>query len=630
MLFHLAEPAIFDETLWSGEYRAASLGSEGFIHLSSAQQLAPTFGRYYSGRTDLTLLCIDEHDPGIVEHLVWEASTGGELFPHLYGPLPVSAITSIEAGWTPSELDLRVAGSLAGKSDRKPDAKSDGKSDGKAVDDQHLPQRDGADFEPGLDEVPPIPWDALMRGWVGRRVRRVGRSPWWILFAVLLGNFSAGVVFTLLSVARETIADDLGTSPSLVLWAFTGPTLVGAILAPALGRLGDVRGHRRLYIAALVGGAFGSLLVAWSPNVYALIAFRTIAAAITVGLGPSSLAIIFRAFGQQDRVKAMGYWSLVGAGSPVLGVLVGGPMVERWGWRSMFIAQVPFFLIALIVAIRVIPDMPKRAGAKFDVLGAVLLGATTLLILMGTNRGPEWGWSDPRVLGFFALAPVTLAAFVSWQRKAEHPLLSLRLLRIRNVAAGISAQMLAQFTYLGAGLFLINDLLVGKKFFAYSLSEASRTTIARPIAFALVAPLAGLLAVRVGERVVATTGMMCIAFSMFLLVVSRPGSSIVALIVAIGFSGLGMGMAIPSLSATVANAVPESVLGTIGAVQQLVVQMGSVIGTQVMVAIVTNGGERTASSYRSAFIVGMVVALMAVACASLCRRLPRLEPSVDE
>jgi MFS family permease/uncharacterized protein (DUF952 family) len=625
MLFHLAEPEAWDATLWSGEYHAASLAAQGFIHLSSAAQLAPTYFRYYEGRSDLTLLCINESDPGVVEFLKWEASTDDALFPHLYAPLPVSAIMSIDAGWTPSDDQRKQfrLGLVAEQAQRDELALAREKR-ARAVATEHEDERESAEYEPGFDEVPHLPWASLMRTWVGRRVRRVGRSPWWILFAVLLGNFSAGVVFTLLSVARKVIAEDLGTSQSLVLWSFTGPTLVGAILAPALGRLGDVRGHRKLYLVALGAGAFGSLLVAWSPNVYALIGFRTLAAAITVGLGPSSLAIIFRAFEQEVRVKAMGFWSLVGAGSPVLGVLAGGPMVERFGWRSMFLAQVPFFLIALAVGIRVIPQMPARVAARFDVKGAILLGLSTLFVLMGANRGPEWGWSDWRVIACFIAAPVSLFMFVEWQRRAEHPLLALKLLRIRNVVAGMTAQTLAQFSYIGAGLFLVNDLLVEKNFFAYSLSAASRATITRPIAFALIAPLAGLLAVRIGERFVATMGMGFIAVSMLLLVISRPGSSIIALMVAIGFSGLGMGMASPSLSATVANAVPESVLGTIGAVQQLMVQMGTVIGTQVMVAIVASDGDRTASSYRVAFIVGLVVALLATVCASLCRRLPRV------
>jgi MFS family permease len=323
----------------------------------------------------------------------------------------------------------------------------------------------------------------------------------------------------------------------------------------------------------------------------------------------------------------MGYWSLVGAGSPVLGVLLGGPLVDHFGWRSMFLAQCPFFLLALVVAVKFIPETARRPASKFDAKGAVLLGLTTLFLLFGANRGPEWGWTSPRVLLCFALAPISLYAFVSWQKKTPHALLPMRLLKIRNVAAGISSQMLAQFAYIGAGLILINDLLVGEGFFHFTLTKASRATIGRPIVFAIMAPIAGYLAVRVGERVTATFGSAMIVVSMAMLAFTKVGGSLIVLIVAIGMAGFGMAFASPSLSATVANAVPEDRLGTIGAVQQLMVQSGSVMGTQVMVSIAAAGSvlgqPRLASSYHVAFLVALVVALFSTVLAAMTRRLPR-------
>jgi MFS family permease len=478
------------------------------------------------------------------------------------------------------------------------------------------------EYEAGADEVPLLPWEAIFRDWISRQRSTGPVSPWLVLGTVLLGNFAAGVVFTLLSVARQDIAKDLNTRYSLVLWSFTIPTLTGAILAPALGRLGDMRGHRKLYLFGLAGGAITSLLVGLAPNVYALIAFRTLAAAVTTVLGPSSLAIIFRMFPKEQRAQAMGFWSLVGAGAPVLGVLVGGPIVQHYGWRVMFLSQTPLFLLALVVAIKVIPTMPTKKASAFDWQGAVLLGTATLALLLGANRGAEWGWTHPFVIGSFVLCPVLVLVFVWWQQKSPSPLLPLRLLKVRNVSAGIVAQMIAQFSYLGAGLYLVNDLLVGEPFFALSLTAASRATISRPIAFAVIAPIAGALAVRFGERIVSVTGMTLISVSMFLLASNPPGQSLGALRIAIAVSGLGMGMVAPALSATVANAVPESLLGTIGAVQQLMVQMGAVLGTQVMVAIATSGGEGRPTGYRNAFTVAFVVSLGAILFALLCRRRP--------
>ena len=443
---------------------------------------------------------------------------------------------------------------------------------------------------------------------------------WLVLVAVLLGNFAAGFVFTLLSVARETIADDLHTSTSVVLWAFTGPTLAGAVVGPAWGRLGDLIGQKKLYLMSLFAGAISSVLVALSWSVGALIGFRTVSAMIGAAIAPSSLAIIFKTFGREERVKAMGYWSLVGAGAPVVGVLIGGPIVEAFGWRAIFWGQFPLFLVALVMS-RNIPETGRRASEKFDVPGAVTLAGAALVLLYAVNRGPAWGWTDRRILGMFLLSPMLVVLFVVIEKRIAFPLLALELMRRRNVAVGIGAQVLAQFSYLGAGLFLINDLLLDKNTgFRLGLAEASRTTIARPIAFAIVAPLAGYFAIRRGERATSTFGLALLVVSMSIQTFSPAGRSLPLLVTAIAISGLGMGIAWPPLGASVANAVPERSLGAIGGAQQLLVQAGGAIGTQVMVSLVaTSGGPRTAAAYHRAFVVALVVAVLATACASLLR-----------
>ena len=164
-------------------------------------------------------------------------------------------------------------------------------------------QHERAEFE-SLTEVPTLPWDAIIRNWLCYRAAPTKRSSTLILISVMLGNFAAGVVYTLLSVARQSISEDLKTSPSLVLWAFTGPSLVAAILAPALGRLGDLRGHRKLYLFGLVAGLFSSLLVGLSPNVYALIAFRTIAAAVCAASANAAASVVPIVSGTATRRRA--------------------------------------------------------------------------------------------------------------------------------------------------------------------------------------------------------------------------------------------------------------------------------------------------------------------------------------
>jgi EmrB/QacA subfamily drug resistance transporter len=480
-----------------------------------------------------------------------------------------------------------------------------------------------AEYE-SLDEAGQLPWESVLRDWMARRLPGHGDSKWVTLGAVLLGNFAAGIVFTLLSVARQKIAADIGSTPSILTWAFTGPSLVAAVVAPALGRFGDLRGHKRMLLFSLVGGMVTSVLVALSPNVNTLIFFRSLSAISAAALGPASLALIFRAFEREDRIKALGYWSLVNAGSPVIGVLVGGPIVDRFGWRWMFLGQIPLFIIAAIVAWTSLRETPRREVSQFDWKGAVTLGAATLCVLLSVNRGPAWGWSDLRILALVALVPLLLILFVWVERREPSPLLPLRLLRVRNVVAGGVAQSLAQFSYLGGSLFLVTDLLVDKQRFGLSLSEASRLSIARPIPFSLVAPLAGYLAIKIGERTTATIGMGCIFAAMVGFTIIEPGKTLWLLVAFIALSGLGMGISNPSLTSTVANAVPESVLGAVGAAQQLVVQMGGVIGTQVL-ATIAGGDVRTNRGYHIAFAVAAVVAFLSVLSARMIRPMVRTE-----
>ncbi len=448
-----------------------------------------------------------------------------------------------------------------------------------------------------------------------------------ILLSVLLGNFASGIVFTLLSVARKVIAEDLHTSQSLVLWAFTGPTLAAAVSGPALGRLGDLMGHKRVYLAGLVGGLITSVLVALSWNVSSLIVFRTLGATVTAAIAPSSLALIFRAYTREHRVKAMGYYSLVGAGAPVIGVVVGGPVVERVGLHAMFLGQIPFFVFALSVAVFVLPENLSKPVVGFDWPGATALGVTTFAVLFGINRGSAWGWSDVRIVGCLLLAPIALFVFVLIEKRAAQPLIPLEMFRRRNVVAGIGAQMLAQFSYLGAGLFLVNDLLVSERGFGLSLSSASRATLARPIAFSLFGPIAGILAVRRGERLTASLGVGLVALSMGVLLANGSTGPLIVLIVAIAISGIGMSMSSGSLTAVVANAVPENILGVVGAAQQLLVQSGGVIGTQVMITIVAASSDTSyAASYKWAFGVALAVAIGATLLATQLRSEDRSAP----
>jgi MFS family permease len=332
--------------------------------------------------------------------------------------------------------------------------------------------------------------------------------------------------------------------------------------------------------------------------------------------------LIFNEFPAEDRVKAMGWWSLVGAGGPVLGVAIGGPLIEAVGWRWIFVGQIPFILAAAGLAAAVLRETPRKPHQPLDWAGAVTLALGVTTMLFALNRGPEWGWSSPVVIGGFVLGPLLLVAFVLAERRAPHPLLPLSIVRRRNFSLPIAAQSLSNFAYMGG--FIITPVMLAK-LFGYGESKIGFFVLSRPLTFSLTAPVAGYLAVKVGERLSAVTGTLFVVASMLTFATVTRSTGDALIIGALALSGLGMGLAQPSVSSSVANAVDEDSLGIASAAQQLMSQVGVVAGIQVMstVQAARVHHDGVAGSFHAAYLLGAAVALLGAACAVFLRSADR-------
>jgi MFS family permease len=218
-------------------------------------------------------------------------------------------------------------------------------------------------------------------------------------------------------------------------------------------------------------------------------------------------------------------------------------------------------------------------------------------------------------------AAVGVRLFVHFERNAAAPLLPLHWLRTRNIALPIASQSLANFAYMGGFLFaprLLENVLHLHK------TAIGNVIITRPLTFAVVAPLAGLATLRVGERVTAVFGSICVGLSMLVFATVAEGSSLLVVILALALSGIGVGVSSPALTSLVANAVDDANMGVAGAMQQLAVQMGAVLGSVVMTAVqAANESSGLVGSYAVAFRVSMVVAAVAAIAACFVRRTPR-------
>ena len=472
-----------------------------------------------------------------------------------------------------------------------------------------------------VGEEPVVAWPFLLRRRFGRRFRAGDRYRWLVLWTALAGLFAFGFTITIVAVSLGTIADDLGASETTLTWVVTGPFLALALTMPLFGRVGDVFGHRRVYLLGFLGFTIGAVLTALAWSGPTLITFRVLGALPGAATFPASMALIMRAFPEGDRVKAMGWWSLVAAGAPVLGLVAGGPAVDAFGWRAIFVAQAPLCAIALIVAVLVLHETPRAPREPIDLVGAVTLAAATVAPLLALTLGAEIGWGSPVVFALLLATPFFLVAFVRAERRAPHPLLPMTFFARPNFTSSLVAQFASNFAYMGG--FIITPLLV-QSTFGFSVAQTSLAMTARPLTFSLSAPISGYVATRIGERKASVIGCACVLVSMGLFALAAAGELLALVFVALAISGLGLGASQPSLTTVVANAVEPERLGVANGAQQMVAQIGVVAGIQVLSVI--EGASAGEGGFIVAYLAGGALAVVGVFAATRVRSTPRAMP----
>jgi len=471
---------------------------------------------------------------------------------------------------------------------------------------------------PGAHEVPSVAWPLLLRRRVQRRVEASDRYRWWVLWSVLSGMFAAGFGFTILAVSIPGIATDLGASETSVTWVVVGPMVMFAVAMPVLGKMGDLYGHRRVYLIGMSLFVVFTGLSALAWNAASLVAIRTLAAVEGAATGPASMALINRAFPPADRVKAMGFFSLVAAGAPVLGLVAGGVLVETFGWRALFLTQLPLAALAVGLNAMVLRETPRQRDLALDLRGSISVAVAAVSALLLLERGNALGWSHPAVLAMGAVVPLALWSFVAAERRAANPLVPLDFFSRRNFSFPLVALFCGNSAYMGG--FIISPLLM-QHVFGYSVAASALVMLWRPLTFSVTAPISGYAATRVGERLSSVTGNGLIAVSMLALAQGAADRSLVFVVAGLVLSGVGMGMASPSLQASVANAVDEVHLGIAGAAQQMVFMIGASAGIQILKLV--QGDARVAAPFVDAYLVGGVLALVGVVAAAFVRSLDR-------
>jgi EmrB/QacA subfamily drug resistance transporter len=281
------------------------------------------------------------------------------------------------------------------------------------------------------------------------------RRQWWALGVLSLAVVVIGMDNFILNLALPTLVRELAATASELQWMVDAYVVVFAGLLLSMGAMGDRFGRKRVLNLGLLVFVAASAASAWAGSAEVLIGAR---AALGVGAAmifPATLSIITAMFPPTQRGRAIGAWAAMAGLGVVLGPVVGGWLLDRFWWGSVFLINVPVVAVVLLAGWLLVPESKDPAATRLDPAGAVLSTAGVAALVYGLIEAPDNGWTDPLTLGAFALAALLLAAFVAWQRRTSHPMLQLALFRNPRFSA---ASTLAFFAVFGA-LFVLTQHL---------------------------------------------------------------------------------------------------------------------------------------------------------------------------
>ena len=415
-----------------------------------------------------------------------------------------------------------------------------------------------------------------------------------VLLTMCFALFMAMLDNTVVNVALPTLTRELDAGVSQLQWIVDGYALAFASLLLTGGTLGDRFGRKRMFLAGLTIftlASFGSGLSATSAQ---LIGFRVAQGVGAALLMPGTLSILTVTFPPEERAKAIGTWAGVSGLALALGPTLGGWMVERFGWESVFFLNVPIGIAGFLVAVRVVRESRSDEARRLDLPGLVLGTAGLFGLVYGLIEANQDGWSDPLIVGSLAAGAALIAALLAWERRAPNPMMPLSFFRLPAFSAGNTVAFSVSFGMFGTFFFmsLYMQLIRGYSAFSTGLRFLPLTAM-----IIVVAPNAGRYAQRHGSRAPMTVGLLLAGTGLFLM--SRIGATTpYGLLVPIFvLMGVGLGATMAPMTAAVMNAVGPQRAGLGSAMTNTSREVGGVFGIALLGTILTT---RLSSTLRPA------------------------------
>jgi EmrB/QacA subfamily drug resistance transporter len=410
---------------------------------------------------------------------------------------------------------------------------------------------------------------------------------WLVLLTVIIGTFLGRLDQTIVNLALPKIIVDFKITVASAGWIATAYILANAVFVPIWGKLGDTVGRKKVYILGFTIFIFGSALAGFAWNLSSMIVFRIIQAIAGSADYPTAMAILAVTFTQgKERAQALGLWSVSFAAASVFGPLIGGPMIDLFGWRSIFLLNIPVGIVGLIMAfIFVRESVSEHKTVHFDWWGAITLGVALSSLVLVLDQGLAWGWFSLNSILCYLATIIFTIIFIAIESKFSEPIVDLKFFK-NSVFVNTLVNNFVVFMAMMGAVFLVPIFV--ETYLGYDATRTGYLFI--PMAFFMViaSPIGAALTGKVQPRYVIFASTLVAAIGIFMFSYLDPRSSALTVIIPLSIMAFGMGFGMAQRTSVIAAVVPTEEIGMASSVLALGRNIAGAFGIAVFGTILTN------------------------------------------
>lgn len=416
-----------------------------------------------------------------------------------------------------------------------------------------------------------------------------------VLLTVIIGTFLGRLDQTIVNLALPKIIEEFNITVSSAGWIATAYILANAVFVPIWGKLGDTIGRKKVYILGFVIFIVASMLAGFAWNLPSMIVFRVLQAIAGSADYPTAMAILTVTYtGEKERSQALGLWSASFAAAAVFGPLIGGPLIDHFSWRAVFLMNLPVGIVGVLMAMAYVKEsVANNTKHAFDVAGSIVLGVALSSCVLVLDKGLDWGWLSMNSIACYLVTVLGLLWFAHIEKHHPEPIIDLKFFTNKVFMHALSNNFIIFMGMMGS-FFLIP--IFAQTFLGFDATQTGYLFIPMAACIMIGSPIGGSLTGKVQSRYVIMFSTAVAAVGLYLLSFVDPRSTAIDLIIPMSVMAFGMGFGMAQRTNIIASAVPAQEIGVASSILALARNIAGAFGIAIFGTLLNSSIENNVLS----------------------------------